>query len=32
MLKEFGSHIEFTVDGLNAIKIQDDQCKPALIS
>lgn len=32
MLKEFGSPIEFTVDELNAIKIHDDQCKPALIS
>jgi hypothetical protein len=32
MLKEFGSPIEFTVDELNAINIDDDQSKPALIS
>jgi hypothetical protein len=32
MLKDFGSPIEFTADELNGIKIQDDECKPALIS
>jgi len=32
MLKEFGSPTEFTVDKLNAIKIDYDQSKPALIS